>query len=145
MKRFCYFSMICFAAVLAAIGCCNCRAKSRAAVALTGNTWQLVKLMGADVTPEGDSYTLSFNDEGRFAGVGACNRLMGGYEAAADGKLVIEYPASTRMMCPDVEREDLYFQVVSEAEAYEIDGETLMLLHDGEVRAVFALTKTDNE
>ena len=141
MKRIMYIPMLCIVAVMVAIGCCNCRSKSRTSASLTGNTWQLVKIMGQEVTPDGERYTLTFTDEGRFSGVGACNRLMGDYEAAADGKLTIGYPASTRMLCPDPQNENLYFQVVSEAAAYEIDGDTLMLLTDGEVRAVFVLAK----
>ena len=140
MKRFMYILMLCIVAGALLAGCCRCRQKSRTAAALT-NTWQLVKLMGLDVEPAEGSYTLTFTDDGHIAGVGSCNRLMGGYTASGDGKIAIDHPGSTRMMCPDLERENLYFRVVSDAQAYEIDGDTLMLLNDGEVQAVFALKK----
>ena len=143
MRRILYISMLCIVAALVAAGCCRCGSKSRSQASLAGNTWKLVKLMGAQVEADGDLYTLTFTDEGRFNGVGGGNRLMGSYTAAADGKLTIDYPASTRMLCPDQEREDLFFRTVSEADAYEIDGETLMLLHNGEAQALFTLVKAD--
>lgn len=141
MRKFLYIPMLCIVAALIAASCCRCGSKQRSAATLAGNTWQLVKLMGRQIDAEGDRFTLTFTDEGRIAGVGSCNRLMGDYTASADGKLAIEYAGSTRMMCPDVETEDLYFRVVSDAAAYEIDGQTLLLLHDGEVQAVFTLVE----
>ena len=143
MRRIFYLSMLCIVAALVAAGCCRCGSKSRAAASLAGNTWQLVKLMGEQVEPADGRYTLTFTDEGRIAGVGSGNRLMGDYTAAADGKLAVDHLGSTRMLCPDQQREDLYFRTVGEAEAYEIDGETLMLLRDGEATAVFTLVKVE--
>ena len=142
MKQILNFSMLCIVAVLIAAGCCHCRSKSRTAVPLA-NTWKLVKLMGQDIEAEGESFTLTFNDEGRLNGVGSGNRLFGDYKAASDGKLDIGQLGSTRMMCPDIETENRYFMAVGTATAYEIDGETLMLLDDGEVLAVFALVKAE--
>lgn len=139
MKRIMYIPMLCITAALVIVGCCRCGSRSRAAATLDGNTWQLVKLMGQEVTADDGSFTLTFTDEGRIAGVGSCNRLMGDFTATPDGKLVVDHLGSTRMMCPDLEREDLYFRTVGNASAYEIDGETLMLLNDGEVQAVFTL------
>lgn len=144
MRRLVYIPMLCLVAALVAAGCCRCASKSRNAASLAGNTWQLVKLMGSPVEAAEGSYTLTFTDEGRITGVGSGNRLMGEYTAAANGKLDIAYPASTRMLCPDQEREDLFFRTISEADAYEIDGETLMLLRDGEARAIFTLVKNRN-
>ena len=141
MKHFIFISALCIVAAVVLAGCCRCRQKSRTSASLTGNTWQLVKLMGEDVDASDDSYTLMFTDDGRIAGKGSCNRLTGGYTVTADGKIEMAYPGSTRMMCPDLERENLYFRVVSDAAAYEIDGDTLMLLKDGEAQAVFTLKR----
>ena len=139
MKRLMYISMLCIAAAMVIVGCCRCGSKSRNAATLAGNTWQLVKLMGQDVEADGDSFTLTFTDDGRVNGKGSCNRVFGDYQTTADGKIAIDHLGSTRMMCPDVDREDLYFRTVGNAAAYEIDGDMLMLLNDGEVQAVFAL------
>ena len=143
MKQILNFSMLYIVAALKAAGCCHCRSKSRAAAPLEGNTWRLSKLMGEDIETSGESFTLTFNDEGRLNGVGSGNRLFGDYKAASDGKLDIGQLGSTRMMCPDIETENRYFMAVGTATAYEIDGETLMLLDDGEVLAMFTLVKPE--
>ena len=142
MKRLMYFSMLCIVAATVIVGCCRCGSKSRTAATLDGNTWQLVKLMGQNVEADGDSFTLTFTDEGRVNGKGSCNRVFGDYQTTADGKIAIDHLGSTRMMCPDVGREDLFFQTVGNAAAYEIDGDTLMLLNNGEVQAIFTLKNT---
>lgn len=137
MKRYLYITMLCIMAALAAVSCCRCGSKNRNAATLVGNKWQLVKLMGREISAEGDSFTLTFNDEGRMNGLGSCNRIFGDYTATADGKMTIDHAGTTRMLCPDMQNEDLYFRTVSDVQAYEIDGQTLMLLRDGEVQAVF--------
>ena len=134
-----YIAMLCITAALIAVGCCRCRSKSRSAASLTGNTWQLVKLMGQDVAANGDSFTITFNEDGRVNGVGSCNRMFGDFVTTADGKITIDHMGSTRMLCPDEQRENLFLQTVGNAEAYEIDGQMLMLLNNGEVQAVFTL------
>ena len=144
MKRFMYIPMLCIVAALVIVSCCRCGSKSRNNASLT-NKWQLVKLMGQDVTAEGDSFTLTFTDEGRISGKGSCNRLMGDYIAGADGKLEIGQLGSTRMLCPNEGNENLYFATVGNADAYEIDGQTLMLLCEGEAQAVFTLVTAQEE
>lgn len=139
MKRFMYIPMLCIAAALAIVGCCRCGSKSRTAASLTGNTWQLAKLMGQQVEPQGESFTLTFGEDGHLSGVGSCNRLFGDFTVTSDGKINIDPLGSTRMLCPDDARENLFFRTVGEAAAYEIDGQTLMLLNNGEVQAVFTL------
>ena len=47
-------------------------------------------------------------EENRFAGVGACNRLMGKYETTDKGALRIGPIASTMMACPGMEQEDAF-------------------------------------
>ena len=139
MKRFMYITMLCIATAALAAGCCNCRSKSRSAASLTGNEWQLVKLMGQEVKASGDSFTLTFGEDGRMNGMGSCNRMFGDYVTTADGKITVDHFGSTRMMCPDIERENRYFQTVGLATSYEIDGQTLMLFNNGELQAVFSL------
>ena len=40
------------------------------------------------------------------------------------------------MFCPDLDREQAFGDVLSGATHYEVDGDMLMLLTDGELRAV---------
>ena len=44
---------------------------------------------------------------------------------------------STRMMCPNQEDEDKFFDMLSQVDSYTIDGDNLMLQRGGDVVAVF--------
>ena len=78
-----------------------------------------------------------FGEDGRLSGLGACNRFMGSYQTTETGGLTVgQNMASTRMFCPDLDREQAFGDVLSGATHYEVDGDMLMLLTDGELRAV---------
>lgn len=128
-------------AALAALvaGCCNCRSyQKKTRQPLVGTEWQLVQLDGKPVKPEEGKFTLTLLAEGnRFAGVGACNRLMGKYEATEKGALKIGPVASTMMACPGMEQEDAYTKMLEAITHYDMDGPMLLLLSDGELKAVF--------
>lgn len=128
-------------AALAALvaGCCNCRSyQKKTRRPLVGTEWQLVQLDGKPVKPEEGKFTLTLLAEGnRFAGVGACNRLMGKYEATEKGALKIGPVASTMMACPRMEQEDAYTKMLEAITHYDMDGPMLLLLSDGELKAVF--------
>ena len=72
-----------------------------------------------------------------FAGVGACNRLMGKYETTDKGALRIGPIASTMMACPGMEQEDAFTKALEATTHYDMDGPMLLLLSDGELKAVF--------
>ena len=127
------------AAVVALLGaCCKCRSYQRKfSKPLVGTEWQLVQLNGQDVQPEEDAYTVLFGADGRLSGGGACNRLMGTYQLGENRALTVSQLASTRMACPGMEREQTYMDALTATTHYEMDGPMLMLLSDGELRAVF--------
>lgn len=136
MKNAIFRAAIIVAAATVAIACCHCKSKSRAAKPLTGTQWTLVRLMGIDVAAEPDTFNVTFAEDGGISGVGACNRLMGSYALQEKGRIEIGPLASTRMMCPDMERETQFFGVLEGTTSYEIDGKMLLLFRDGEMRAV---------
>lgn len=127
------------AVVVALLGaCCKCRSYQRKySKPLVGTEWQLVQLNGQDVQPVEDTYTVLFGGDGRVSGVGACNRIMGTYQLGESRAVSISQLASTRMACPGMEREQDYMEALTAATHYEMDGPMLMLLSDGELRAVF--------
>ena len=114
--------------------CCPCR-KGKNNVAFVGTQWQLVRLMGRDLAFEGDKFVFAFKD-GEFAGMGACNRFMGQYATTETGALKLEGLATTRMMCPDAALETEFVQVLDRATHYEVDGDMLLILSNGEMQAV---------
>lgn len=114
--------------------CCPCR-KGKNNVAFTGTQWQLVRLMGRDLAFEGEKFVFTFAD-GQFAGMGACNRFMGQYTTTETGALKFEGLATTRMLCPDAEMEAEFTKILNRATHYEIDGDMLLILSNGEMQAV---------
>lgn len=109
------------------------------------------KTAGRSSAPNGSSFswaarpsnpkreiTLTFlAEENRIAGIGACNRIMGRYEATEKGALKIGPLASTMMVCPGMEQEDAFTKALESTTHYDMDGPMLLLLSNGELRAVF--------
>lgn len=138
MKRFLTIAALAALVVLTA-SCCPCRKTRSTAAAqpLVATTWQLVQLNGRAVQAEGDTFTVTFGTDGRISGMGACNRLMGPYQTGANGALTIDHPASTQMAClRGADLETAFLRMLSEATHYEVGGDELMVLTDGELRGV---------
>ncbi len=136
MKRFIF--MACAAAGLAflCVACCACR-KGKNNKPLIGTEWHLVRMMSGDLSIKPDQFVFTFGKDGNFSGVGACNRMMGSYTATEKGGMTFGGDmASTRMMCPDIELETKFAEILGSTTHYEIDGDMLMLLGNGEVRAI---------
>ena len=132
MKILLKIAVIAAVAALAA-GCCKCRSyQKKTRRPLVGTEWQLIQLDGRAVKPEeGKFYVMFLAEENRFAGVGACNRLMGKYETTDKGALRIGPIASTMMACPGMD------EALEATTHYDMDGPMLLLLSDGELKAVF--------
>ena len=47
-----------------------------------------------------------------------------------------ENMASTKMMCRDIELEDAFNKILAQTTHYEIDGDMLLLLSNGDMQAV---------
>ena len=103
-------------------GCCNCRSyQKKTRRPLAGTEWQLIQLGGKAVKPE----------------VGACNRLTGAYKTDGKRTLKIGPLAATMMACPGMDEEDAFTKMLESVTHYDMDGPMLLLLSDGELRAVF--------
>ena len=120
-------------------GCCNCRSyQKKTRRPLAGTEWQLIQLGGKAVKPEEGTFTLTLLAEGnRLSAVGACNRLSGVYKTDDKRTLKMGPIASTMMACPGMEREHAFAQALEATTHYDMDGPMLLLLSDGELRAVF--------
>ena len=115
-------------------GCCNCRAyQKKARRPLAGTEWQLIQLGGETVRPEKGTFTLTLLAEGnRLTAVGACNRLSGIYKT--DDKRTLKLGP---IACPGMEREHAFAQALEATTHYDMDGPMLLLLSNGELKAVF--------
>ena len=120
-------------------GCCACRKYQKETQRpLVGTEWQLIQLGGRNVQPEEGRFTVEFHADGLLSGVGSCNRLTGRYAVEGDRVLKVQPIGMTMMMCPsDMETEHAMAVALEEADHYDMDGPTLLLLKDGELTAVF--------
>ena len=138
MKILLRIAVIAAVAALAA-GCCKCRSyQKKNRRPLIGTEWQLIQLGGKAVKPEEGKFTVTLLAEGnRLTGVGACNRLTGAYKT--DGKRTLKSGplAATMMACPGMEQEDAFTKALEATTHYDMDGPMLLLLGDGELKAVF--------
>jgi len=100
--------------------------------------WVLVEANGKKINgdrfPEKGIPTFEFYvEEGRISGHAGCNNINGNFYRAGKDILHFEPFAMTRMMCPDMEIENLIAQsVAGKRMKYEIKGLKLMLMgYDG--------------
>ncbi len=120
-------------------GCCHCRSyQKKTRRPLVGTEWQLIQLGGETIQPREGSFTVTLSAEkGQISGVGACNRISGTYKSDEKRSLKIGPLAATRMACPDLKREQAFIEALESATHYDMDGPMLLILADGELRAVF--------
>ena len=137
MKILLRIAVIAAIAALAA-GCCKCRSyQKKNRRPLVGTEWQLIQLGGRTIRPAEGSYTVTFLAEGnRLAGVGDCNRLAATYSTDESRALHIGPVAATRMACPEGSDELSFIEALETTTHYDMDGPLLLLLADGELRAV---------
>lgn len=95
--------------------------------------WVLTELDGAEFTAE---VTLEFPEEGVLRGKAPCNTFQ--------GTQTVPYPwfkaeniAVTRMACPDLEAEAVFFTALSEMTLAEVGMDTLFLSNDAGRKMVF--------
>lgn len=120
-------------------GCCACRSyQQKTRRPLIGTQWQLIQLNGKPIPAEPGKFSITLLEEDhRLTGIGACNRLSGFYEQGEDRAIKLGPLASTMMACPGMEREHEFNAAIESATHYDMDGPMLLLLSDGELRAVF--------
>jgi len=102
---------------------------------VTGVEWQLIRLDDSDIDPDKDNYTLRFTDDGKLSGHAACNTYTATWRKDSPMKIRIGRLASTLRGCPTDEQP--YFRMLEQTNGYRFDGDLLLLLTDGGLRAVY--------
>ncbi len=91
-----------------------------------GKTWTLTELRGA-AAPSG--VTIGFRDDGTVSGQGPCNRYFG-TQTKPYPWIEISEIGSTKMACPNLKSEALYFDVLRAAHLVDVSGDVLILSDD---------------
>ncbi len=144
MKRLIYCCL--FASLFGMLtACCGCRgAKSKNPHFLTTDRWLMTEMHGKAVerTEENaSSFAIVFDENKKqVSGIAGCNNFFGPYEETPVRKIKIGPLGATRMMCPNMEMETAFLQMLGETDSYTVDGDMLMLQKAGEVIAIFQAT-----
>ena len=136
MKRVALFSLIILISSLCAVGCCDCRKRSKLEKPLVGTQWQLVQLMAKDVVAEEDSFRITFMSNGTIAGKGDCNMLTATYSMSASRELKISNLGSTRRLCKNFEQENEFMDMLEGVTHYEMDADHMLFLSNGTLVAI---------
>jgi len=99
---------------------------------LISTDWILFNADGRDVADMDfttDRPGLSFNpDDLSIYGSGGCNRFTGTYTLDEAENLTLSSVAATRMACPEMDTETLYFSMIDKVRTFRIDGESSELI-----------------
>lgn len=136
MKRTILFLAAAIVAALVVVGCCDCRKSRKLEKPLVGTEWQLVQIMGREVQPSTDSYTILFHDNGTATGAGDCNRFTATFTVTSSRALTIDNLGATRRLCPNHEAESEFFDVLESVTHYEMDATNMILLRNGTLVAI---------
>jgi len=97
---------------------------------LENNRWELVELMGNEISVNDNQKTpfIVFDVEtARFSGNAGCNNFFGGYELMEGSRIKMGNAASTMMACPDMSIEDQFLKVLGQVDNYNVSDSTLSL------------------
>ena len=123
---------------LVVLGLVSCNS-SKNMVKLTDVKWVLETLDGnkPEMKESGNEVFIRLNGtEKRISGMAGCNRFFGNYEMEGK-KLKFSHMGSTRMACPDMEIESVFFKMLEDTDSFVIKDNKLSLMQKGKVLAVF--------
>ena len=135
MKRFILFTIVASLLAMLCAACCPCR-KGKNNLSLQGREWHLVRMMNHDLQITPEQFVFTFSPDGTFAGMGTCNRIFGKYSLGEKRAMHFSNIASTKMMCRETELETAFSKILNQTTHYEVDGDMLMLLSNGDMQAV---------
>ncbi|MET2986625.1 META domain-containing protein [Aureibaculum conchae] len=101
-------------------------------IQLTDRHWKLVELNGKKVAydkKKGNQPYLILrpDEENKVYGNAGCNRFFGTFELKEGNQITFSQLGATKMYCSNMETEKQFLEVLSKADNYSLDGETLML------------------
>lgn len=110
-----------------------------------GGEWNIIKVDGKEIkASDGQEMPfIGFNiNEKQVYGYTGCNRLTGALNADPNsGKIDFGNTGSTRMMCHDMETENLVLGAIGKVKTYKVDKSGKLTLCDESGKAVFEMQK----
>jgi len=119
--------------------------KLRSDSQLEGRKWILTVLNGKKIEKQesGREAFIQFDAaKSSCSGNGSCNNFFGGYELLAGNGIKFGNLASTKMACPGLDTEQVFFGILSQTVSYRVDEIGLILLNaDQKEIAAFTIAK----
>jgi heat shock protein HslJ len=100
-----------------------------AADPLAGSTWTWQETVfgdGTAIAPEGGRYSVAFGTDGLVRIQADCNSSSGSYTVEGD-RLTIQLGPTTTAFCPPPSFSDAFLRSVAAAQAFQVEGETLLI------------------
>ena len=110
-------------------------------ISLESGKWILINLNNQEVIKQNGERPiyLEFNvTDQKVIGFAGCNRLFGAY-IIKGGSITFSRVGSTKMLCPDVELENLFIANLQQVNRYQIEGEKLLLYNHTSLLATMRL------
>ncbi len=136
MKKSIFAALVC--AMFLVVGCCACRSAQKNAKPLKGTEWHMVQLGGTEMDLPINSFNLLLGADNSIAGVAACNRLLGHFTVTEKQDISFGQVGTTMMLCPhNADLEAKFIEMLGGITHYDIDGDKLILMQDGVIKAIF--------
>jgi heat shock protein HslJ len=99
---------------------------------VTGQVWALTALNGHPPV-NGGGISAQFTADGKVSGSSGCNQYTGKYTVSGSNIKFDPSIATTMMACPQpiMDQESAYLKMLGEAKTYEVKGNELTLMDDG--------------
>ena len=125
--------------LVAALSLAACKQDESVAGYDGGKTWTLAEMDGA---PFDANATMIFGDKGKVVGQAPCNKYFT-TQTLPYPWIKLEAIGSTRMACPDLEKETTYFDALIEMTEAEVSGDAMILRNDAGREMVFKAASDD--
>lgn len=134
--------MAAFAAALTLASCKSTTASlSNSNYSLADKSYTLVELNGTALEKVSETPTISFTKDRVNATVG-CNQIFAEFSEQGGGKITFGTGGMTRMMCPDVKREQEFAQAFNSVASYQVNAQgTEVTFFDKDGKALFKAKK----
>jgi heat shock protein HslJ len=107
------------------------RSVSNDSTGLKEKYWKLTEINGKPVKVDSsfmkEPHVIFKEAQNQVNGNGGCNGFGGEYELKAPNRIKIERIISTQMACPALDIENQFTKVLTEADNYYVNGDTLIL------------------
>lgn len=134
--------MAAFAATLMLASCKSTTASlNNSNYSLAEKSYTLVELNGTPLEKVSETPTISFSKDRVNATVG-CNQIFAEFSEQGGGKVTFGTGGMTRMMCPDVKREQEFVEAFNVVASYQVNASgTEVTFFDKDGKALFKAKK----